>query len=520
MINSIRRACVMPHHANQAKLNTLLELRGPWRIAAHSLRDLLIRKIQNGEPLQKYMSTKDLPFATVLSARQIKSVYNQVYQNVSSWLALIEYYVRDMITLSNIPAESKAILYRLNKRRAWYQTGVTLPMWVSTLTGEVFHSEADYLVSARGSAKLNNRSTLKKDLLRDCNVIEEQVDPDVLKILRNISKQARKTRARVPKFKKLNTLLLDGTIAKVEMGDNANGYWLRISTLTRGKPVLIPLKQNPYFDKMVGDTAQFVQLKFLPDDNASFILQKKLDYSATELDTTDPSGIIGLDYGMTDGLFSDSNGNHYGQAFLTRMKARDKELLRLTKALQSRGIKLKTNKRYRKIQSSISAFAKNEINRLLNNISKTNHTIILEKLDFRNGGLSRSLNRLLTRLGRSFLKQKLASLQEEKRIVYEEVISAYSSQECSGCGFVSKTNRKARSKFKCGFCSKTIHADTNAARVIRGRRSTLDFNDSSVGNRRVTRLYLDNNFHARWRLLPVITAVNGSCRLPSENFSP
>ena len=392
-------------------------------------------------------------------------------------------------------------------------------MWVNTQTGEVFHREADYIASARSNAKWDKRRASKKELLADCNIIHEPVDPAVLKLLRKIAKHVHNTKARIPNLKKLNTLLLDGTIAIIEKSDNSYGYWLRISTLHRRKPILIPLKKNPYFEEMGGDLAQFVQLKFLPNNKASCTLQKKMDYSLAELDTSDPNGIIGLDYGMSDGLFSDSNGNHYGQGFLTRMKAHDKELLRLAKALQSQGIKPKTNKRYRKLQSSISAYAKNEINRLLNNISKMYHTIILEKLDFRNGGLSRSLNRLLTRLGRGSLKKKLASLQEEKRIVYEEVISAYSSQECSGCGYVSKTNRKARSLFKCGFCSKTIHANTNAARVIKGRRSTLGFNDSSIGNRRITRSYLDSNFHARWGLLPVITADNGSCRLPLEACS-
>ena len=115
MIETVRRACLIPHDANQVKLSTLFELRAPWRLAAHALRNLLIRKIQQGEPLQKYMSTKDLPFDTDLSARQIKSVYNQVYQNLSSWLARTEYYVRDIITLSNTPDETKIILYRLTK---------------------------------------------------------------------------------------------------------------------------------------------------------------------------------------------------------------------------------------------------------------------------------------------------------------------------------------------------------------------------------------------------------------------
>jgi putative transposase len=39
----------------------------------------------------------------------------------------------------------------------------------------------------------------------------------------------------------------------------------------------------------------------------------------------------------------------------------------------------------------------------------------------------------------------------------------YTSQTCSGCGHVSKNNRKSQSKFVCENCGLTIHADHNAA---------------------------------------------------------
>lgn len=507
MSTLMRRSCPMPHDANKEKLDQLLALRSPWRLATHALRDILLRRLQAGEPLLKRMSTKDLPFETVLSARQVSSVYNQVYQNLAGWLGLTEHHARDMITLSNLPSETKIILYRLNKRRAWAQKSMVLPMWVHQLTGEVYHSEKEYITNHKGKNK--------KESLKDCTIVDEPVNPDILRLYRKIVKQVHKTKARIPRFKKLNTLLLDGTIAMVEAGDNTYGYWLRISTLNWGKPVLIPLKKNPYFDNMSGKLAQFVQLKIMPDNQIEFKLQKKMETPPDTLVTSDENGIIGLDYGMTDGLFSDSKGNHHGQAFLTTMKKKDKELSRLTAALESQNIRLSTNKRYKKLQASMSSYAKNEINRLLNKISTTHHTIILEKLDFRNGGLSKRLNRLITRLGRGAIKQKLASLAEENRIVYEEVISAYSSQECSGCGYVNKKNRKTRSRFECGFCGKTIHSDTNASRTVKGRRSTFDYNDSTPSTRRFTRSYLDTLHRSRWGL-PVMTAVNGTYRVPTR----
>lgn len=46
---------------------------------------------------------------------------------------------------------------------------------------------------------------------------------------------------------------------------------------------------------------------------------------------------------------------------------------------------------------------------------------------------------------------------------------AYTSQECSRCGFTSKKNRKSQSQFECKQCGVRLNADLNAARVIRKR---------------------------------------------------
>lgn len=51
-------------------------------------------------------------------------------------------------------------------------------------------------------------------------------------------------------------------------------------------------------------------------------------------------------------------------------------------------------------------------------------------------------------------------------ITFAEVNLAYSSQTCSGCGFVAKTNRKSQSKFSCRSCGHEINDDVNAARNL------------------------------------------------------
>ena len=58
-----------------------------------------------------------------------------------------------------------------------------------------------------------------------------------------------------------------------------------------------------------------------------------------------------------------------------------------------------------------------------------------------------------------FLKYK----GEEKGIKVEYVSARYTSQKCSKCGHISRSNRKNQSQFKCSQCSYQLNADLNAA---------------------------------------------------------
>ncbi len=58
-----------------------------------------------------------------------------------------------------------------------------------------------------------------------------------------------------------------------------------------------------------------------------------------------------------------------------------------------------------------------------------------------------------------FLKYKA----EEKGIQVEYVSARYTSQKCNKCGYISRSNRKNQSQFKCVKCSYQLNADLNAA---------------------------------------------------------
>lgn len=116
---------------------------------------------------------------------------------------------------------------------------------------------------------------------------------------------------------------------------------------------------------------------------------------------------------------------------------------------------------------------KNEINRVLNRAVSIHKPaeIVIERLNFQSPDLSRRMNRLISRFGKSVVKQKLDHCASYYGIKITEVNPAYTSQQCSVCGYVDKTNRVSRAQFKCKCCSSVLHADVNAARNHLARSS-------------------------------------------------
>ena len=85
--------------------------------------------------------------------------------------------------------------------------------------------------------------------------------------------------------------------------------------------------------------------------------------------------------------------------------------------------------------------------------------------------MSRTMNRLLTRVGRKALQAKLARLHEEQGVTTTEVQAVYTSQMCDHCGYTDRKNRQSQAKFKCQCCGHTCNANVNAAFNILQRRS-------------------------------------------------
>ncbi len=83
------------------------------------------------------------------------------------------------------------------------------------------------------------------------------------------------------------------------------------------------------------------------------------------------------------------------------------------------------------------------------------------------------MNRMIQNFGKRYIKQKLERLQELYGIEVIEVNPAYTSQECSSCGYVDKGNRKDTQEFECKACGNKTNAQINGAKNI-FKRSSLE----------------------------------------------
>jgi putative transposase len=493
--------------ANSGKAEALVALFPAFGEALGGLQSLTRREVLNGEPLSgwRVMSKDSLPFAHRLSARQMKSVQNMTYAAVSGWQESLVGRVRELITGSTLPEHRKTVLDRINARRAWWSKELGLPWTGDRATGELIPCRDDQAET-------------------DPAIVWLSVDADDLAMARRLAKQAQK-RHRYPDLRRVGTLVLDSIVAEPSQAqtashDGAVGWWVKIATLTKGKPVHVPLAGNPYFDQNMhqavtagGRVCGAVQLHLTRDEHGQHSgaeISLLLDTPDAKLRTE--GQWLGLDFGFSAALFATNQGQLLGRALLHRLRELDAVLTTHTADLQKRGISLKNDPYYRGLHKRITGYVTNEIGRLLNRIAAHDggHAVmglVVEKLDFRGGGLSRRMNRIATRTGRKVLQARLKALTAKHGIAVTEVPSPWTSCECSGCGYTARTNRKGP-RFRCGFCGRSLHADVNAARVVLSRRSRQTPDHTGPRSRKNTLQLLDSQHRKRWGL-PTAGAVSG-----------
>jgi Putative transposase DNA-binding domain len=270
-------------------------------------------------------------------------------------------------------------------------------------------------------------------------------------------------------------------------------YWLRISTLVPGHPVRIPITLYAHARETL---VQFPRLCSGVTLNrrdgkwfATFFVERKGPQPRA-------SRVVGVDIGMVS-IVSTARGRHYGQvsAALRRRVERANEKHRIKQKLNA-CLKRKGRAVVSLKNGKVEAFARNEIGRALNQMLDElppRSKVALERLTVKDMHFrSRQMNRALRASQLGYVRDKLKFKLDERGIRYRSVQSAYSSQECSRCGFT----RCTVTEFHCLYCGFTANADENAAQVIAERFGDDELNALSL------------------REVETVLALRFMCRLP------
>lgn len=245
-------------------------------------------------------------------------------------------------------------------------------------------------------------------------------------------------------------------------------HWLRLSTLERGQRINIPVLANAYAQELGGRRASTFSL--VKRETGWYAIATQ--YLPPEPWTVYRTEVLAIDLGLRN-LLATSEGDLRGQGFLTRLQRYDAQLIRLQRGLQQAGeVRLSQCRRYRLFVKRLRGWLKTTIQTHLRQLLDTRRPrqVVIEDLCFVGAGglLSRRMNRLLRRFGQGIFQQTLAEKQQEYGFELAHVEPAYSSQTCSRCGFVHRSNRHG-DVFKCQSCGHRAHADVNAAKNLAGR---------------------------------------------------
>lgn len=430
MIRSYR----VKHYANENKVQKIEDLLYEYRRTAKKVSNVQWRLFYTKYKFNKNYS---LDISTKLSDRCVQTCEYQVVGMLESYISNVQNRFIDVVQGSNLDEDTRIKLFYINKYKKYFKNEI--------------------------------------------NMKSKPIDRETIILARKIFKHLTK---RKPTYKNIN-MMLDGKIVDIYNNDGTSkfDYWIKISTLDTGHRTLIPIKTNKYFEKAIGKLKNSIQINAKKNKLEVVFMKEREREHKTYIPLTPK---IAIDVGLKV-LIATDKGDLFSRNFYKKLCYYDKITIKLQKELQKQNIRLSKNERYMNLVSIKRNYVKNEINKAINRmiVLYSPSEIVLERLNFNNSNMSRQMNRLINTFGKQQIELKLKCIEEELGIKITHVNAAYTSKQCSSCGYVAENNRDSQSEFLCKICGNHINADVNAAKNILVRSSYKDLADIYASRRTI-----------------------------------
>lgn len=254
-------------------------------------------------------------------------------------------------------------------------------------------------------------------------------------------------------FRKMGSVTYDSRVLRWELDKSQVSIWTLIGR--QRIPFVCGEKQRKMLETLQGE-ADLIYRK------GTFYLHQPCNI--VEEEGFDPDEYLGVDMGLVN-VASDSDGNQYSGAHMLSLRKRRRRQRKRLQAKQTPSAK----RVLRRLSGREARFASNENHRISKQIvelaKRTSRGIALEDLK----GIRERVR--LRRKQRDDL-HSWSFFQLQQYITYKaqlygvpvvRINPAYTSQTCSVCGHVSRSNRQSQDVFLCVACGFAAHADANAA---------------------------------------------------------
>jgi len=254
-----------------------------------------------------------------------------------------------------------------------------------------------------------------------------------------------KKKGEKPIFK--NAMILDYRFIELQKGKNSFDYWVKISTLEKGKPILIPVKSYDYANKYFQDWSLIGGGRLKKTEKGWFLIVTFKKEAPIKKQIGES---IGVDIGIKK-LIVDSKGNEYGKDIESLMNKIQR------KQQGSKAFKRALKERDSYISKTVKELPFADLKMIaLENIKGIKRNTKKEKRS------NKEFRSKFQRWTYPLLISRIKQLSEVGGVHCLMIEPAWTSQTCSQCKFIHKLNRSGEI-FKCRNCGYTLDADFNAS---------------------------------------------------------
>lgn len=255
-----------------------------------------------------------------------------------------------------------------------------------------------------------------------------------------------KKKRKLPEFN--GSLILDSRFIKIEKGkDSTFDYWIRMATLNKGHPILIPIKSYDYANDYFNNWKLTNGGRLRQENNNWFLLltfEKETPLKKQE------GEVIGIDIGIKK-LMATSKKEFYGkkvELLMDKIQKKKQGSKAFKRAIKERDYYI--NKTAKELPlDSVKTIVMENIKNIKRNTKKEKRL----RKEFRSKFQRWTYPKLFSRINQ---------LCELNGVHFLMIDPAWTSQTCNDCGFVHKLSRNGEI-FKCRDCGYTTDADYNAS---------------------------------------------------------